>query len=57
MSQVGYDWWRPDAVRRRPREEYEGVDLTRTVAAVVERSGVVEASAVFDRRNITDVRG
>jgi len=41
MSQVGYDWWRPDAVRRRPREEYEGVDLTRTVAAVVERSGVV----------------
>jgi len=42
MSQVGYDWPGPDAVRRRPREEYEGVDLTCTVAAVVERSGVVE---------------
>jgi len=42
MSQVGYDWRGPDAVRRRPREQYEGVDLTRTVAAVVD---------------ITDVRG
>jgi len=42
MSQVGYDWRRPDAVRRHPREEYDGVDLTRAVAAVVDRSGVVE---------------
>jgi hypothetical protein len=42
MSQVGYDWRGPDAFRQRPREEYEGVNLTRTVAAVVERSGVVE---------------